>query len=135
MAWNDVILLLMVPLVRDAAIFGKTGECWGAYQQGNFKNIPAADIVAAQGDRSKLLAEGLHLGNRKYTLVQDNMDREGWMALKSESNAEDEKRYSAIVYLTAQTVTIVEAKSSDTSREALLSVTRKIIHYLWSLAY
>ncbi|XP_072349322.1 profilin-1-like [Scyliorhinus torazame] len=120
--WADYIPRLMIDGVGDAAIFGKTGGCWAAHQQGKFKNIAAADIVAAQGDRSKLLAEGLRLGNRKYTLVQDKVESDGWMGLKSKSSAEDELRYSAVIFLTAQTVTIVEAKAADITIQKLLDV-------------
>ncbi|XP_072349324.1 profilin-1-like isoform X2 [Scyliorhinus torazame] len=96
--WDGYIDNIMASsCVADVAIYGKEGSLWVAFNEGELKNIPAKTIADLQNNKDAIYESGVVLGNKRYTLVNDQSNALNWVCFKSKACKEDEQKYSAII--------------------------------------
>ncbi|XP_067879786.1 profilin-1-like [Heterodontus francisci] len=116
--WYDYVKSLTADgECSDAAIIGIEGtpSIWTAVEGGNFSKITPDQIKPLLKDRSCCFATGIVLGNKKYTLIRDQMDSEaGALDIKVKPGCTNDKSAcSAVVIKSHKTLVLLEGASDS----------------------
>uniref|UniRef100_UPI00358DECC3 profilin-1-like n=1 Tax=Myxine glutinosa TaxID=7769 RepID=UPI00358DECC3 len=107
MSWDDYVNSIMnIDNVGDVAIFGiDERRVWAAKPNSEFGGVKTEELNVLLGtDRATFLANGVQLGNIKFSVTNDKLMEDDWMSLQTKQR---DPSASLLVVRTKKTVVFV----------------------------